>query len=158
MSVAEAAAYRRANERCGMTSSNFFEPVLSPGSALFGRWMDVVAQIDAGAQFQQALTGWRSCTERAGIPVSDIYSFFSYVDRQERSSPNGGVQSKTEDLRLASIYARCLGPAEQLRDQLRLEARSAFFDAHAGVINQLSTDANRLVANLEAKYSVKWGR
>jgi hypothetical protein len=56
-------------------------------------------------------------------------------------TPCGGAQ---ESLHLARIYAGCLGPAEAVRDQLRQQARSAFFAGHSAAIAQLtSMDAVR---------------
>jgi hypothetical protein len=157
MSAAEASAYRVADQRCSMSASKNFQPLLAPGNALRQQWMNIVAQIDAGQEFQQALSGWRSCTLKAGIPASTIDDFFRSMDSRLIAASQGGGQSRAEDLHFAAIYAHCLGPAEEVRDRLRFQARLSFFDSHASTIEQLRTDADQIVADLVSKYGVKWG-
>jgi hypothetical protein len=157
LSQAEAAAYRTAEGRCGRSGQNLFAPLLSPGSALQAQWINIVSQIDAGQQFQKALVGWRSCTARAGVAVSTIDSFFSYLDRHLASS-KGNLGASSSDLRLAAVYARCLGPAEHVRDQLRAQARAHFFDVHATSIGSLSTTADSLVSQLALEFGRRWGK
>jgi hypothetical protein len=72
----------------------------------------------------------------AGINVSTIDSLFIYADLQAHLGNTLGI---------AATYARCLAPAEAIRDTLRQQARSAFLSANAPAVAQLVHDVNGLL-------------
>jgi hypothetical protein len=143
-------AYNHQLTACSQRASSLFNPVALPGSALQSRWMGVVAQIDAGTRFQSALGGWARCTSQAGLDTPTINSFFSLMDGALHNNPGAA------GTRYAEIYARCLGPAESVRDHLRQVSRTAFFDSHTSQVNALRTRAAALIAHLSHEYGIKW--
>jgi len=136
-SQAQAAALNAATKTCRTSTLAVFDPVLLSGSTLQEPWMtQIVPSIDNGAPFQQALIGWRSCMHDAGINVTTIDSFFTYADTQSHLGSTLGI---------AATYARCLAPAEAIRDNLRQQARTAFLSANAPAVAQLVHDVNGLL-------------
>jgi hypothetical protein len=140
MTQAERTDYKAATHGCRTTTSAVFDPALQSGSTLQDQWMSMVAKIDTEAPFQRALGGWRTCTQHAGVHVSTIQAFFSYADSQRVHG--GGLQGS---IRLAAIYARCLAPAEALRDRLRQRARTVFVRTHATAVAQLIASVNAVM-------------
>jgi len=125
--------YGSAERRCRTSTSAGFHSLIETGAPLQQQWMSTVTAIDAGPQFQRALVGWRSCTQRAGVDVTTISDFFTYADSQA----HGG--STQDSIHLGRIYARCLGPAEAVRDQLRQQARVSFLSNHASAVAELTS-------------------
>lgn len=145
MTHTQTAAYRAADRACQVSTSAVFNRVTRTGLALQANWMAVVTAIDAGGPFRHALEGWRTCTQDAGINVSSVEAFFSYADAQAHQ------QSGPSDFQLAGIYARCLGPAEAVRDHLRRVARAAFLNAHWTAVTQTIVDVNRVLTSTNAR-------
>ena len=137
-------AYKAADRSCQVSTSAVFDRAIRTGLALQANWMTIVTGIDAGGVFRHALEGWRTCTQNAGINVSNIEAFFSYADAQAHQ------QSGPSDFQLAGIYARCLGPAEAVRDHLRQVARTAFLSAHETAITQTIVGIDRLLTSTAA--------
>jgi hypothetical protein len=154
MSSSEARAYEEADNRCSKGASDQFTQINNSGAALGSQWMNIVSSIDAGTQFQNALKGFYGCMHRAGVDVNSMNDFFNYVSGP--LGPSGG-NPQAANARLGSLYARCLGPAETLRDHLRMQARTIFYDQHALSINALTSELSMLITRLGSKYGVAWG-
>jgi hypothetical protein len=123
---------RSADHRCRVAVHAQFRSLESIGGRLMTPWMQLVAAVDGGPQFQDALVGWQSCTQRAGIDVATIDQFFGYLDEQAHRQT-----SAQASVRFGAIYARCLGPAENVRDHLRQQAKASFLATHRSVVLQL---------------------
>jgi hypothetical protein len=161
MSASQTAAYTAAAEHCGREGGTLFAPVAAIGQGPLGNeWQDELLQIDASPEFQRALQGFASCNQAAGVPATSIAGFLSYVNSQVVPATQSGQSGAASDAasRLAAVFARCLGPAEAVRDALRAKARAAFFDAHAQAISQLRAAATSVVSRLAAEYGVTLGR
>jgi hypothetical protein len=151
MSSSEKKAYNQADVRCFNQSLVDFNPVTTPGTALAALWMNVVSQIDASKPFQTALHGFSTCLHSHGVPASSIAGFFDY-------SSKGIYNSNYEKsyLYFGQLYAKCLAPAESLRDRMRATARASFYDEHATAINALRETWNTLIAKMGAETGIKW--
>jgi hypothetical protein len=152
MTAAEASAYQHQADNCDYKASAKFASIMTLGSSLRGEWMRKVAEIDESKAFKTALRKFASCTAKSGIDVTSIDSFFTDLSSQMRSS--GG--STAVNLHFASVYATCLAPAETMRDNLRTQARQAFFSTNAEQIDQLTGQVNSIVKVLGHEYRIKW--
>lgn len=140
MSATEAASYRSATTSCRIfLEKTLWGPIEASESALQNAWQNVLSEIDTDSMYQRSLKGWRSCMAQAGIHVSSVDGFFSYLDRGNRDGLPYGPPSAAE------AYARCIAGPEAIRDGLRRKARVAFMAAHATAVNQQIARDNTLL-------------
>ena len=142
MAPGEATAYSAALQKCAADPSNIAATITGSGRALSGAWLNGLSQVDATTQFQSALKDWVSCTKAAGVNVNTESGFFNYVDSKTVPAAQAGNTSASQSvgLHLAQVFSRCFGPAESIRDKLRAQAKTTFFNTHALQIRQIQTD------------------
>lgn len=160
MNASESAAYNASLSQCGQKAGASFSSVTSMGLALQSEWESILSQIDATSKYQNALAGWRSCLGNAGIQVTSLISFFQYTDSQVVPLIQSGQQAAAAAMstRLGALYAKCLGPAEDIRDRLRAQQKTVFFANHSSAIRQLESAADDVVARLAQQYGVTISR
>jgi len=127
-----------------------WRPIDQLEASVRSQWWTIVNQISGSRAFQTALVGFRTCTADAGIRVDTIDGYFTYMSQHGAigTGPGGNALERG----FATTYARCLGPAEVIRDHLRVQARSKFISTHAAEINVVEAVVNEsLVKSLNAK-------
>jgi hypothetical protein len=177
MSKAETHAYNATFNKCAASTPNE-NTLLNEAKAipLENEWEDILEKVDTSSLFIHALRGFVACSASAGVDiagfihrpesgpvgvhnagVASIDAFFDDMARQIQPLTNANARSEAqaESIHLGGIYARCLGPAEAVRDRLREVDRVEFFSEHAEQILQIQKIANDMVNHLASEYGVR---
>ncbi len=172
MAPAEAAAYEANWRKCekGVPSVATFL-TKARAIAVENEWVNILYEINNSAPFTSALKGFVKCSSDAGITfrtsenqppgvrmavVPSIDAFFNYSSSKIMPlvAAHQLAKAQRESIYLGGIYARCLGPAESIRDRLRASDRNRFFSVHAEEILAIERVANVTIRQLVSQYHV----
>ena len=151
MSDAEARAFTDTLKTCfadvGGTTINVF---LVDIKATQATWMESVARIEQESAMQQAWDGWRTCMSASGYSVESESDFFHRVDSEIYADLDAADLSASleTELRLAKVYADCVQVVKDVRDPLRIAARSQFADEEFERLLELQSRYDALLEDI----------
>lgn len=140
----EVASHVAARNQCEKSSSAPLNAFFAARQPLSQAWQErVIPQINRTSAFKKALAGWSYCVSQGGVTANSIDAYFQNIGPIMRGATNAAVAK--DYLKYGKLYATCLGPAEALRDHLRVVERKVFERQHWSQIAALTNALHELV-------------
>jgi len=146
--LSESAAARHTTTRtaCEASAQSPLNALLAQTQPLLSVWQgQVIPRINRSSSFKEALVGFSSCVNKAGVEATSIDGYFQATSQPKGPGTSDAALAKNY-LKFGKLYARCLAPAETLRDHLRRQARTVFEHDHASQIAALTNTLRGLVS------------
>jgi hypothetical protein len=129
--------------KCEASSQRPLNALIEQTQPLASVWQGrIIPHINQNKAFKKALVGWSACISQGGVFATSINGYFQNIGpilRDDASTPAKDYR------RFGELYARCLAPAEVVRDRLRVGARIVFEQQHASQIAALTNSLHQLV-------------
>lgn len=134
-----------ARTECEAAAQSPVNALLAQTQPLSKVWQGrIIPRINRSGAFKKALVGWSYCVSQGGVAATLIDGYFQDTGSLMRGVTSNAALAKNY-LKYGKLYATCLGPAEAIRDQMRLSARTNFEQQHASQIAALTTTLRKIV-------------
>ncbi|MFF4814427.1 hypothetical protein ACFY2K_07545 [Kitasatospora sp. NPDC001309] len=154
--TSSASADPAAQQRCDREGATASDHLRSGYGPLQSAWLTGLAVLERDEAVLAARRELPDCLSGQGVRADGEQHFFDQVDRALQSAPTEEA-ARAEDRRLGAAYARCMRPVEAAREPLRAALRDTFVREHGAELARVRDALPGRVAELEQRYSIRFG-